>query len=250
MPVCWTMSSIDASRAALGHFEIRSASSLRIALISIPTGDLWLTFNVHVVDADTLMFLSIDNTDRLEIYFNNLGDNIVRFQWRLKKCITRTRGHPFIQWKSHISCSFTAVGLRQLHRRFCHPSIDKLVKILERSGAAGTGLDTRRVLQSIEESCDAGQTCTQELRRFNFTLRDDKKFNRKVYVDRVHIEGKPALHVIDKSTNFLVRQVAKRHVFRNSLASIAYVLNQRLHRPTRLHRTCCLKKLHGCGVSN
>lgn len=194
--------SVDDSRAAMCHFGIGSARSRGVASIEFPVGELWFTIEAHIVDADTPILLAIDDMDRLGIYFNNLENTVIHTSSGQRGLVSRVRGHPFIQWNPHISCLLTEVELRRLHRRFGHPSTDKLMKLLKRSTLENIGSGTRRILEAIEKHCDPCQRYAQKPRRFKFTLRDDKDFNHTVYVDIFYIESKPVLHVVDEATNF------------------------------------------------
>lgn len=193
---------IDRSKAATCHFGIGSTKSVGTASIIFPIGNLWLSFDAHVVEADTPILLSIDDMDRLGIYLNNLKDQLVHQDTALVAKVQRKRGHPFILWDPHISCMLTNTELHRLHRRFGHPSADKLMKLLQRAELPDVGPETRKVLEKIERSCEPCQIYAQKPRRFKFTLREDKDFNHSIYADVFYIDGKPVLHVVDEATNF------------------------------------------------
>lgn len=55
---------IDETRAATCHFSIGSVKSFGMTSESFPIGPLWFSYNVHVVEADTFMILSIDDMGR------------------------------------------------------------------------------------------------------------------------------------------------------------------------------------------
>lgn len=193
---------IDDSRAARCHFGIGSAISLGTAPISFPIGPIWITFEAHIVDADTPILMCIDDMDRNELYLNNVENVLIHSKTKLEAPVTRVRGHLFIQWNTLISCHLTEIELRRLHRRFGHPTTDKLMKLLERSGLEQIDSDTRCTLSNIERTCERCQRYAQKPRRFKFTLREDKDFNHTVYADVFYIEGKPILHVVDEVTYF------------------------------------------------
>lgn len=71
---------------------------------------------------------------------------------------------------------------------------------LQRLPDVGPG--TRRVLEKIEKSCEPCQIYPQRIRRFKFTLREDKDFNHAIYADVFYIDGKPVLQVVDEATIF------------------------------------------------
>lgn len=65
---------IDKSKAAVAClFGIGAAKCHGIASINFPIKDLWFSFNAHLLDAGTLLLLSIDDMDRLGRHFGNLA---------------------------------------------------------------------------------------------------------------------------------------------------------------------------------
>lgn len=197
---------IDSSKAKQCHFGIGSETSKGTANISFPLGDLWLSFDVHIVTADVPILLGLPHMDELGIYFNNLTDEIVHTASGQSIKAIRKFGHAFIQWNPFLSCHFTKVELRRLHRRFGHPHVDKLINLLERSEVDSVTPETRVILLDIMRTCVACQTYAQKPRRFKFTLRDDKDFNHTVYADIFYIDAKPILHVVDEATNYQAAQ--------------------------------------------
>lgn len=95
-------SNIDESCSAVCHFGIRSAASLGMASITFPHGSFLLSFDVHVVDADTPILVSIYDMDLLRFYFNNLDDTLLHPLSGLNSLIKRTVGHSFIHWSFHV----------------------------------------------------------------------------------------------------------------------------------------------------
>ena len=97
-----------------------------------------------------------------------------------------------------VTCNFTETELRQLHRRFGHPSTRRMHKVLERAGHE-TNFEELAKLTRFWEQC---QTHGRAPGRFKFTLRDDRDFNHTVFVDVLAIDGKNVLQVIDEATAF------------------------------------------------
>lgn len=157
--------------------------SKKVAPVTLPVGDITLTFNVHVVDADSPILLSINDEDAVGIYLNSVEDNLIHAESGLKARTTRVHGHPFNQWKPHITCMLAHAELRQLYCRYGHPSADKLIKISERTGLDNIDSETIQLLEIIECSFDPCQTYSLKSLRFKFRLRDDKDFNNTVYAD-------------------------------------------------------------------
>ena len=132
---------IDISKADAIHvqFGIGSISSMGSVIIQTPIGHI----EFHIVKADTPFLLCLADMDRLGVYFNNIDNSLVMKSTRIP--VIRRFDHPFLLWESslnsfitqsfaHNPCYLTETELRQLHRRFGHPSAMKLWLLLERSG--------------------------------------------------------------------------------------------------------------------
>jgi hypothetical protein len=99
----------------------------------------------HVIETITPFLLSLKDMDELGIYFDNTRDTLICREPHLTASITRRFGHPFLVWdyslQSYLTesfdteaCFLTETELRCLHRRFGHPLVEKLRKLLERAG--------------------------------------------------------------------------------------------------------------------
>ncbi len=97
---------------------------------------------------------------------------------------------------------FTESELRRLHRRFGHPSSEKLLNLLRRSELSDVDNDTRKMLDEIARRCHLCQMHAEKPRRFKFALRTDKQFNHTIYVDVLYIDRKPIFHVVDEATRY------------------------------------------------
>lgn len=92
----------------------------------------------------------------------------------------------------------TDTELRQLYRRFGHPSVGKLHKVLE---CTGHKTDTK-IIDNLTKYCIHCQKHRKSPGRFKFTLKEDANFNYSIFVDIIYIDDSPILHVIDKATRF------------------------------------------------
>ncbi len=193
--------SIKLDTATAGQHKIKfgkgEAISQGTATVNTPIGPI--TF--HIVPANTPFLFCIQDMDKLGVKLDNLenvliqGDNIVP--------IVRKWGHPWmllqrqeeaIAW-SHL----TETELRQLHRRFGHPSVRRLVDILHRAGYHDV---QQRAIEHLTKYCHYCQLYGKAPSRFRFTLKDDYDFNHCVIVDVMYLDSKPVLHVIDEATAF------------------------------------------------
>jgi len=95
-------------------------------------------------------------------------------------------------------CYLTSTEIHRLHRRFGHPSAEKLYRVLERSGH---NVD-KQAIDHLTKYCSFCQKYGRSLGRFKFTLREDLDFNHSVYVDIIYINGSPVLYIIDEATRY------------------------------------------------
>jgi hypothetical protein len=185
------------------QFGIGNASSIGTAHVQTPIGKI----QFHVVQADTPFLLCLADMDELQVYYNNLRNVLVT---RTKEVpVARQFGHLFLLWDSSLQtylsesfdlnlCYLTDVELQHLHRRFGHPSVERLQKVLDRAGH-----DTEKgVLEHLTKYCHYCQKHSRSPGRFWFTLRDDVEFNYCIIVDIMYISGDPLLHVVDEGTRF------------------------------------------------
>ena len=180
-------------------FGIGTTSSIGSITVESPIGNI----DFHVVEADTPFLLCLADMDRLRVHYNNVTDVLITPTGELP--IVRRFGHPFLVWSEAIHpflqelpCYLTEVEIRQLHRRFGHPSVGRLQRVLER---AGHEVDTT-ILQHLTKFCKYCQKYGRSPGRFRFTLREDVDFNYCIYVDIMYIDGKPLLHIVDEGTRY------------------------------------------------
>jgi hypothetical protein len=191
---------IDKSRAGEVNvqFGIGSISSIGSITVLSPFGAI----EFHIVRADTPFLLCIKDMDDLRIQFNNLTNRVICKGRSLP--VVRRFGHPFLIWEEFLTCNFltcylTDTELRQIHRRFGHPSANRLIKLLERSGHESN----RRAVERLTKFCHYCQKHGKSPGRFKFTLKnDDIDFNHSVFVDIMYIDNNPLLHIVDEATRF------------------------------------------------
>jgi hypothetical protein len=113
------------------QFGIGSTSSIGSAKIVTPIG----TIEFHIVKVDTPFLLCLADMDHLQVYFNNLKNLLITPRNAVP--VVRRFSHPFLLWNTSLStylttsfdqnpCYLTDVELRRLHRRFGHPSVERL----------------------------------------------------------------------------------------------------------------------------
>jgi hypothetical protein len=89
--------------------------------------------------------------------------------------------------------------LRQLHRRFGHPSTRRLIDLLNRTEEE---FDPS-IIKRITEFCHQCQINSKSPGRFKFNIRDtDLEFNAEIIVDVMYLESKPVLYIVDSVIAF------------------------------------------------
>ena len=113
------------------QFGIRSTSSIGTTNVHTPIGEV----QFHIVDANTPFLLCLADMDKLQVYYNNVRDVLVTRTREVP--IVRRFGHAFLLCNSSLQtyllesfesnpCYLIEVELQRLHRRFGHPSIERL----------------------------------------------------------------------------------------------------------------------------
>jgi hypothetical protein len=185
------------------QFGIGSTSSIGSIKTVTPIG----TIEFHIVKVNTPFLLCLADMDNLQVYFNNLRNVLITPQDEVQ--VARRFGHSFLLWDTPLyayltssftqnPCFLTDVELKRLYRRFGHPSVERLARVLERSGHEIEG----KTLEHLTRYCHYCQKHGKSPGRFRFTLREDVDFNYCIIVDIMYIDGAPVLHIVDKGTRF------------------------------------------------
>lgn len=183
--------------------------SLGRAAIDFPLGPIWTTIEIYILPRFIPILLSLRDMDKLGVYFDNIDNLLVHKQSNMSQTVERHFGHAVINWNPHLQCAFTEAQLRRLHRRFGHPSANKLVNLLEKSDTDEATQETRDILDKISRQCRLCQRHNQARRRFRFTIRDDAHFNHSLYTDVFFILKRPILHVVDEEKRFQAARLLK-----------------------------------------
>ena len=165
---------IDNTRAGAINvqFGIGSTSSIGSIIVDTPVGSV----EFHVVQADTPFLLCLADMDILQVYYNNLSNTLVTPTKSVP--VVRRFGHPFLLWEESLQsfivhsfdqnpCYLTNTELRRLHRRFGHPSADRLHRVLERSSYNNINKQT---IDYLTRYCSYCRRLGKSLGRFKFIL--------------------------------------------------------------------------------
>ena len=190
------MPSLKIEEAPVTTIRFGAGSALSIGVIRVPTVFGIITF--QVLPTATPFLFSITDMDRMHVRLDNLTDRLI--QGDLIVPVTRRWGHPWWLLEPAASAAFhlTETQLRQLHRRFGHPSVERLSRILTKVGEEYDN----DALKRLTDICHHCQINAKAPGRFKFTIRDDHEFNHEIIVDIFFINGQPVLHVVDSATAF------------------------------------------------
>jgi polyhydroxyalkanoate synthesis regulator phasin len=166
------------------------------AVVHTPVGPI--TF--HIVSANTPFLYCIQDMDKMNVRFDNLKNVLV--QGKNIVPIVRKWGHPWMllhREQAIAQAHLTEMELKQLHRRFGHPSVRKLTQLLEKAGQDDVNT---RTIEHLTKYCSHCQLNAKSPGRFKFSIKEDAEFNYAVVVDIMYIDGSPVLHLVDEATAF------------------------------------------------
>ena len=201
---------IDTSSAGANQIKFGKGTAIVIGIVKVPTPLGHIDF--HVVHTNTPFLLCLEDMDTLRVKFDNLRNVLIQGSKIVP--IIRKWGHPWMLLDDELTLEKTIAGghhltepeLRQLHRRFGHPSIQRLADVLRRAGHDDVNKD---VLAKLTKSCHQCQMHGKSPGRFKFTLKDDCEFNYSIVIDILYLNGRPVLQVVDSATGFNAARFVK-----------------------------------------
>jgi hypothetical protein len=137
----------------------------------------------------------------MNVKFDNLANVLI--QGKKIVPVVRKWGHPWMllnrKEEAIVYSYFTEPELHQLHRRFGHPSVQRLTRLLQRAGYEDINA---RTIEHLTKFCKQCQLNGKSLGRFRFTLKEDINFNYSVLIDVLYLDSKPVLQAVDEATAF------------------------------------------------
>jgi hypothetical protein len=143
---------IDTSTA--GQHKVRfgagEALSIGTVIVDTPIGDI----NFQVLPSSTPFLLSLHDMDMKGVQFDNVNNVLIQGDKTIP--ITRRWGHPWLHLyhQQGIIEGYNLIEpeLRQLHRRFGHPSVKKLSELLTRADAMTKGSPNKAMQKLIDDN--------------------------------------------------------------------------------------------------
>ena len=116
--------------------------------------------------------------------------------------LKRVDVHVYVEMVLPTYMFYTIQQLEKLHRLFAHPSADKLYKLLKRAGREHVTTETLKTLKKLQQRFKTCQRVANAPSHFKVSLgNEDTRFNRRVFIDIVYIDGREVLHVVDEATH-------------------------------------------------
>lgn len=188
------LSSMHGSGRILGLSEFR-----------FPFADSFRSFHARVSNGDSPLILGLSDHRRLGMNVCSISNTVTMGDGSILP-LKSMRGHLFLVWKPAAEETlYTTPELKRLHRRFGHPSTEKLIQFLERCDADQIDSQTSKTLEQIAKSCNGCQRSSKAPVRFRVSIPSDMfEFNREVIVDLFTINKRTAISFVDRDTRFSV----------------------------------------------
>ena len=113
------------------------------------------------------------------------------------------RRHTYVPFDVGTQNFFTRAQLHKLQRQFFHPSAIRLFNLLKRARPEHATPETREILEEISRRCDPCQRIKPGPTRFRVSFgTEDGRFNERIMMDIMILDGEPVLHIVDEATKF------------------------------------------------
>jgi len=168
--------------------------------IDVPLGSSFIMrLTVEVVDLNVTFLLGLDVLDKYRLYVHTVSNRLVCVNEGVDIPVVGNYGHVYYIWDMATFYSFSE--LQRIHKHFFHVLPDRLYALMRRAKDKDAVSATLKKLQDLTDACDVCQRHAVAPRRFRVGMpNEDILLNQLVHVDLIWIEGKAALHVVDKDT--------------------------------------------------
>lgn len=115
--------------------------------------------------------------------------------------LVRHDHHLYSKMTVPVRTLFSREQLRKLHRQFAHPAAEKLYKLLRIAQPEQTSPETLKVLQDLTSCLEPCSKINNVPYRLCVPMgTENVRFNRRVNMDIMYLEGKPVRHLVDEAT--------------------------------------------------
>lgn len=197
-----------------GDVIVKSQVMIEVAL-EAPRGLLNIMVLVDIVPFNLPALLGLSVLDAESLYADNATDRLVHRRiisrssdtlyfvdiWSVP--IVRHERYLYAKMSLPSTTFYTTAKLSKLHQQFPHPSALKLYNLLCRGGLEAVGKDTLERMNQIFARCEPCQRIRNAPFRFRVTMgHEDVRFNARVFMDIVYLDGRPVLHLVDEINRF------------------------------------------------
>lgn len=163
----------------------------------------WLELQVHLLPLYSPFLLSLQDMDRLGIYFDSLTNNIIHKGSGYALNVIPSWCHALVTCNPTKSFFSTKMELGNLHRCFGNPQFRKLANFLEQATGRRERRRTYKLLERIAKHCQYYQTYGYRTKRFKRSLRDPSVHLKNwIYCDILTLDKENFLHIVDEATRF------------------------------------------------
>lgn len=211
------------SSRTIFKFGVGKLEALKMVHLPVLICDQQVTLEVHIVDTDIPLLLSLQTMKKLGLHMNFETDQIEIGGTTYNLEMTST-GHYTLQISPSGFCSDDCivntvntvtdskdVDLKnkalKLHKRFAHASSQRIITLLRYAGQSNTDLEHE--LEQIDKSCDFCLKHSRAAPRPVVSLPLANEFNELIAMDLKQIQGTWVLHCLDYLTRFSAAHVVK-----------------------------------------
>ncbi|CDF32512.1 unnamed protein product [Chondrus crispus] len=133
----------------------KSLGKLKIVLPT-PSGDA--PIETHILPAKIPFLIGLNTLDKYGWNALTVQNELHSVNEGCKIPITRKLSHMYVTWENQYVTHYSRQQLQNMHLHFMHPSVSKLLNLLERAYQDQVTEDTKEILKDISDACHICQT--------------------------------------------------------------------------------------------
>ena len=170
---------------------------------------------MDIKPVDIPAFLGLGVLDGEQLYADNVTNRLVHRQvlsrrveqLKYEDCwhvpLHRCYSHFYARMKFLMHTFYTSAQLLKMRRNFGQPSVVKQYNLLKRAGLKEVEKSTLEDLEKIVANCDQCQRIENASLHFSVSMgHENVRYDARVCLDIMCLDGKPVLHIVDEATQF------------------------------------------------
>ena len=172
-------------------------------VMDVVTADIPALLGLDLMDQESLTPCVVSGRFIKRAYHQlENGEKTYFDEWSVPSFRSKSN-HIYVKISMPINAHFSRAQLMKIHRNFYHPSAGKLFNLLLKSRPEDATPEARKTLEDISRRCGPCQRISSAPRRFRVSFGTEHiKFNERVIMDIMYIDGEPILHIVDDVTRF------------------------------------------------